>query len=348
MTLSAAIPETIPSSASRLASSSSTARTTGEEQQPHCSPCAKLLQEVLNTSTSRPRVLLQSIMGISNDDTNTAQKQEVLWRIIPNGVEVAIPTDETAARGEQQHLDSNRSSLRRRWTRWLETDMAETATPTTQLSHHGTTINSSRSNSLQRRPTLQLATSSLTTPPSATTQATTTASASSASSSSSPPATEWLSLSCRTCADTGPEANARAFCMGPTPLSVVVCTNRLLHLQKTTCDDDNNNNNHTAAASSAAALAEMEEILTHELVHVYDVRQLKLDLRDCENLAYSEVRAAREAECASLVRPKSWLAAAVGSSTVDHSQCQYHQATCVHQKAWTATHNLLGRGSLAW
>jgi hypothetical protein len=63
---------------------------------------------------------------------------------------------------------------------------------------------------------------------------------------------------------------------------MVVCTNRL---------------QHSVTSSRSAALAEMMDILTHELVHVYDVRQLQLNLRDCENLAYSEVRAAREAEC---------------------------------------------------
>jgi hypothetical protein len=85
---------------------------------------------------------------------------------------------------------------------------------------------------------------------------------------------------CKKCANTGPEGGARAFVMGPQPLSVVLCTNRL-----------STDGNH------AEQLHEMEEILTHELMHVYDVRQLHLDLRDCENLAYSEVRAARAAEC---------------------------------------------------
>ena len=41
----------------------------------------------------------------------------------------------------------------------------------------------------------------------------------------------------------------------------------------------------------------MEEALVHELVHVHDVLVKKLNLRDCHDLAYSEVRAAREAEC---------------------------------------------------
>lgn len=84
-----------------------------------------------------------------------------------------------------------------------------------------------------------------------------------------------IELKCRRCDTTGPEAGARAFLMGPEPLSIVLCHNRI----------------HSDAD-------EVEEILTHELIHLYDVQTLQLDLADCETVAYSEVRAAREAECA--------------------------------------------------
>ncbi len=83
-----------------------------------------------------------------------------------------------------------------------------------------------------------------------------------------------IELLCRKCENTGPEAGARAFLMGPQPLSIVLCHNRIDSESK-----------------------EVEEILTHELVHLYDVQTLQLDLSDCETVAYSEVRAAREAEC---------------------------------------------------
>lgn len=86
---------------------------------------------------------------------------------------------------------------------------------------------------------------------------------------------ETLKIECRPCADIGPERGARAFVMGPTPLSIVLCSNRL----------------------SLDSTDEMEQVLVHELLHVYDVRVNRLDLQTCENLAYSEVRAAREAEC---------------------------------------------------
>jgi Peptidase M76 family len=51
---------------------------------------------------------------------------------------------------------------------------------------------------------------------------------------------------------------------------------------------------------STAALQEIDEKLTHEFIHIYDVRSLHLNLLQCKDLAYSEIRAAREAECASL------------------------------------------------
>lgn len=156
---------------------------------------------------------------------------------------------------------------------------------------------------------------------------------------------EWIQFSCKPCSDTGPEGGARAFVMvctvqrgiseiiaetfayliyfylshlvllfrrvatfiqGPQPLSIVVCTNRL-------------------AKDERERRKEMHEILTHELVHVYDVRHLQLDLRDCENLAYSEVRAARQAECASA--SDSWWSLQT-------------QRSCVRHKALTATNNL--------
>ena len=81
------------------------------------------------------------------------------------------------------------------------------------------------------------------------------------------------------------------------PLSIVLCQNRI------------SSNKH-----------EIDEILTHEFTHFYDVQTLRLDLQDCRNLAYSEVRAARHAECASSFRML--------------------QPYCTKQKAIAATKNL--------
>ena len=66
---------------------------------------------------------------------------------------------------------------------------------------------------------------------------------------------------------------ARAYVRGPIPLSIILCSNRL------------------------SSQSEISEVLIHELTHVYDVFIRNMDLRQCHSLAYSEVRAARDAEC---------------------------------------------------
>ena len=66
---------------------------------------------------------------------------------------------------------------------------------------------------------------------------------------------------------------ARAFLVDSDPLQIVLCSNRL----KT---------------------SEVEEVVTHELVHAFDYTYSRCNFDSCEGLAYSEVRAAREAECA--------------------------------------------------
>jgi len=83
-----------------------------------------------------------------------------------------------------------------------------------------------------------------------------------------------LSIICKVCGTEGPEGSARAFVRGPSPLSIILCSNRL------------------------PTQNDIAEVLTHELIHVYDVHTRKWDLTDCNTLAKSEVRAAREAECA--------------------------------------------------
>ena len=180
---------------------------------------------------------------------------------------------------------------------------------------------------------------------------------------------EWLQLSCRKCSETGPEGGARAFVMGPQPLSVVVCHNRLQHLpppppsqsqmpsplaisaawsSTRNRDDQQRQQQQQQQQQQQLRLDEMDEILTHELTHVYDVRRLHLDLRDCENLAYSEVRAARAAECAP--SPPSQQQHASSSSNAMAAAPWYYapaaslsmraQRSCVKHKAVTATHNL--------
>ncbi|KAL7527367.1 hypothetical protein ACHAWF_002151 [Thalassiosira exigua] len=83
-----------------------------------------------------------------------------------------------------------------------------------------------------------------------------------------------IAIECQKCgSETRAEAGARAYVRGPEPLSIVLCSNRL------------------------SSQREVDEALTHELVHIFDVHSRGMNLRDCRQLAYSEVRAAREAEC---------------------------------------------------
>lgn len=88
------------------------------------------------------------------------------------------------------------------------------------------------------------------------------------------PTLTTIAIECEQCgSETRAEAGARAYVKGPDPLSIVLCSNRL------------------------SSQREVDEVLTHELIHIYDIKKKKMDLTDCKQLAYSEIRAAREAEC---------------------------------------------------
>ncbi|CAM9375597.1 unnamed protein product, partial [Discosporangium mesarthrocarpum] len=75
----------------------------------------------------------------------------------------------------------------------------------------------------------------------------------------------------------GPAGGGRAFLEHP-PTTAVLCANRL------------------------RSAGELEEALVHELVHAFDWCVARRDLLDCQGLAWSEVRAAREAECGAASR----------------------------------------------
>jgi hypothetical protein len=107
-----------------------------------------------------------------------------------------------------------------------------------------------------------------------------------------------IAIECQYCgSDTRAEAGARAYVKGPEPLSIVLCSNRL------------------------SSQSEIDEVLTHELMHIYDIKKKKMDLTQCRQLAYSEVRAAREAECG-------------------NSLTAYTQKICAKDKATVATKNM--------
>lgn len=80
-----------------------------------------------------------------------------------------------------------------------------------------------------------------------------------------------IDVLCKVCS-TAAEENARAY-LASDPLSIVLCSNRLRTKQA------------------------IEEALTHELVHAVDYVLERYDFSTCKGLAFSEVRAARDAEC---------------------------------------------------
>ena len=163
----------------------------------------------------------------------------------------------------------------------------------------------------------------------------TTKTTSTTTTSSIPYKTETIAVECRNCESTGPEQGARALIMGPTPLSIIVCTNRLLHVgdNKYEREDDKNN--------------EMTQILTHELVHAYDVQRLQLNFSDCETVAYSEVRAAREAECYPYNNKNN---NSHKNTNININDWWWTTELCVRQRAIGATRNVFpgqGRGCVA-
>ena len=72
---------------------------------------------------------------------------------------------------------------------------------------------------------------------------------------------------------------------------------------------------------------DLPEALTHELVHAYDLSLKRCNFSSCDGLAYTEVRAAREAEC-NRYFPVAWL-----------------KNYCIKDAATRSTSNLFGRDS---
>jgi hypothetical protein len=248
-----------------------------------CRKCVKALREIISglhddsTQESSPLTLLKAIIAddwrssssfdSSSSRQQTTYKNNLKIQDTEDGVKVELPVTTTLP------------NLLRRYS---------------SLLHHGDNNNVVDDSSSPYSSTHTLATSVLSLDAAA-------AAALDQQSSSHPPPQQpplTIELKCRKCATSGPEGGARAFLMGPQPLSIVLCHNRI----------------------DASSPEEVQEILTHELVHLYDVQTLQLDLQQCENLAYSEVRAAKAAEC-----KHAW------------SQLQPY---CVKQKAICATNNL--------
>lgn len=88
-----------------------------------------------------------------------------------------------------------------------------------------------------------------------------------------------IPVECRICEKEGVERSARAFISSP--IRIVLCANRL-------------------------SAQDYAEAFTHEATHAFDFVNGSCDFSNCDGLAYSEVRAARNAECASSVFLKNY------------------------------------------
>ena len=92
---------------------------------------------------------------------------------------------------------------------------------------------------------------------------------------------DWdgIAIDCIKCANEGVEGTARAM-LSINPTSIILCANRL------------------------ESVTEIKISLTHELVHAFDFLHKRYDFTSCNGLASSEIRAAREAECANYTDSK--------------------------------------------
>ena len=120
------------------------------------------------------------------------------------------------------------------------------------------------------------------------------------------------------CPTSGVQGTARAFLEAP-PMSIVLCANRL----------------HSAK--------EVEEALVHELVHAYDMGPARRDLTNVDALAASEVRAAREAECAHYLSG----AGAAAAVSVWPAASDWLFKRCCRDTATTATRAMFPREGAA-
>ena len=85
--------------------------------------------------------------------------------------------------------------------------------------------------------------------------------------------------------------------------------------------------------------SEIRELLTHEFIHAYDHFELRKDLTLCPELACSEIRAAREAECAGFSTNflVSFACRRLGSNT---EYCDRIKKTCVYRVARRSTRSV--------
>lgn len=107
-------------------------------------------------------------------------------------------------------------------------------------------------------------------------------------------------IRCKTCSDIGIEGTARAF-ITENPKEIILCNNRLPNRSDVT------------------------EVLIHESIHVYDYVNKICDFNTCDGIAYTEIRASRDAECSKYF-PFQWM-----------------KYNCIKQTATSSTSNLFGK-----
>ena len=351
----------VPTKATSFSSYSSSSSSSQQQQQQQqqkqqqvdnsCSSCVKLVHSILQDVHSRPRQVLEALVGgpatnstttnISSSSSSNSSSSDTgpTFQVVPamDGVYVKmrIPEIPTIEMKTWRHIEPPPPPPPEVEAVLLENDPFDNDNNRTRRSLFFSNNNSNNNDTKNKKP---LATSVshqhsfLTSDPDLSKIDTAVAqqqqqqqqsTSNSTTTTSTKFITKIIKIECRPCDTTGPEQGARALIMGPDPLSIVACTNRL----------ERNNRQ------------EMNEILTHELLHAYDVSKLRLEFRDCESAAYSEVRAAREAEC--------YVATNTNTSSTSTSSSASNKARrfllqspkfltdfCIKQKAIAATQNV--------
>lgn len=213
-----------------------------------CQKCISYLTGALNRTGSRPRYLLRALGVISHDDGEASKLYEHAED--GRGILIRLEKNKQAAVdglvGHVQGGDSDRVSIEQK---------SASSDDNTNLQQ--STIIDGNETALGRRLTkaATLFADGIRGVPSSTDGVLTTSPAVESSSQSDDRVLDiqqnskgvtTIAVECQTCGvETRAEAGARAFVRGPVPLSIILCSNRL------------------------TSQREVEEVLVHELVHVY-------------------------------------------------------------------------------
>ena len=84
---------------------------------------------------------------------------------------------------------------------------------------------------------------------------------------------------------------------------------------------------------------EIEEAVVHELIHAFDYTTHRCDFHTCEGLAYTEIRAAREAECGPLAKSHR-SGGSFGDLWLPSVAMEWWRQRCVRDHAVRSTANM--------